>query len=183
MTTSSELRHPSRRCARCVPTCLVALLLGACGSAPPPVAPPAPPPADTVGFELPSDAGSLVPVPQPSSPFTIVDAFGPTCEPCREKVPALLARRDLLAGKGAKIVLVAVLGEGETTEQAAAALNSWGAPAPFLVDRGGVLAREMGLKGLPSTYLIDGEGRVRWAGGGSATADDVAAAVDAAAGR
>ena len=134
-------------------------------------------------FELPSDGGALVSIPQPSSPLTIVDAFGPTCEPCREKVPALLARRDLFASKGAKLVLVAVLGDGETTEQASAALLTWGAPSPFLVDRGGVLARELGLKGLPSTYLLDREGHVRWAGGGSATADDVSTAVDAAGSR
>lgn len=134
-----------------------------------------------VRLDLPSDEGALVAIPQPSSPFTVIDAFGPTCEPCREKVPALLARRDELATKGARLVLVAVLGDGETTDDAAAALRSWGAPSPFLVDRGSVLARELGLKELPSSYIIDQQGRVRWSGGFGASAEDIVAAVEAAA--
>lgn len=72
--------------------------------------------------------------------------------------------------------LVAVLGDGESTDDAAKALASWGAPSPFLVDRGAVLLRERGLRGLPGTYVIDRDGAVRWESTPDSTDDDVVAA-------
>jgi protein-disulfide isomerase len=133
-----------------------------------------------VSFSLPSDTGQLVPVPKPSSRVTVIDAFGPTCAPCREKVPALLARKAEMEKNGAKLVLVAVLGDGETTEQAAAALKAWGAESPFLVDRGGVLLRELGLRGLPGAFVLGRSGDVLWEAPPNATADQIASvALDA----
>jgi hypothetical protein len=48
------------------------------------------------------------------------------------KVPALLARQQELAAAGVSLVLVAVLDDDESVDDAAAALQAWGAPAPFL---------------------------------------------------
>jgi len=155
---------------------LFAVLAACGGSSPASPSSPTQPTRTGVAFELPSDGGQLVPIPQPSSRVTVIDAFGPTCAPCREKVPALLARRGEIEAAGGKLVLVAVLGDGESTEDAAKALASWGATSPFLVDRGGVLLRQLGLRGLPGTYVIERNGAVRWESTPTSTEDDVVAA-------
>ncbi len=133
----------------------------------------------SVSFELPSDRGALVPLPQPGARATVIDAWAPTCVPCRDKVPALFARRAELEAAGARLVLVAVLSEDETTEAARAALKSWGVDSPFLVDRGGVLRRECAIEALPATAVIAAGGRVRWLATAESTAADVVAATRA----
>jgi hypothetical protein len=159
--------------AALVALCALGLLVASsCGGDPPrPKAP-----VNAVSFLLPSADGALVPIPQPDADRTVIDAFGPTCEPCREKVPALLARKAEIEAAGAKLVLVAVLGDGESTTDAQAALKSWGASSAFLVDRGGVLARELGLRELPGTFVIGRTGELLYQGNARGSVDDVVAA-------
>jgi thiol-disulfide isomerase/thioredoxin len=131
-----------------------------------------------VSFSLPSDDGNLVTVPLPNVK-TVVDAWAPTCKPCRDKLPALYARRSEIETHGGKLVLVAVLSESESTEDARAALTSWGVSAPFLIDRGDVLRREAGVTSLPATLVIDEQQHILWTAPPTATADDVVAAAQA----
>lgn len=151
------------------------LAVASCGGRPSPT--PINPHARNVTFTLPSDEGALVTVPLAGARTTVVDFFGPTCEPCKAKVPALVARRDALEKKGAKLVLVAVLADGESTEDAKRALTAWGVSAPFLVDRDGTGRREAGILTLPATTVLDASGALRWSAPERATADDVVAAV------
>jgi hypothetical protein len=74
-------------------------------------------------------------------------------------------------------VLVGVLADGESTDDAKRALGSWGVTAPFLVDRDGTGKREAGVTTLPATIVLDASGAVKWVAPPSATADDVVAAV------
>jgi hypothetical protein len=130
-----------------------------------------------VAFSLPSDSGELVTVPLTSARLTVLDFFGPTCEPCRKKVPELQTRRAALAAKGAKLVLVAVLAGNESTADARKALSSWGVDAAFLVDKDGTGKREAGVTALPATIVLDTNGNVKWTAPPTASADDVVAAV------
>jgi hypothetical protein len=130
-----------------------------------------------VTLNLPSHDGALVVLPLRNAQMTVIDAFAPTCKPCREKVPALLARRRELAAIGGELVLVGVLADGESTDDASSALRSWGVDASFLVDRGDVLRRECGVEVLPATLVLDASGAVRWVAGPTSTAADVVAAV------
>ncbi|HRG99906.1 MAG TPA: TlpA disulfide reductase family protein [Polyangiaceae bacterium] len=155
-------------------TLVLGALSTACGGSPPPSAPIT---AKSVGFALPSDDGALVTVPVPGARATVLDFFGPTCEPCKAKVPALEARRAELAAKGAKLVLVGVLADGESTDDAKRALASWGVTAPFLVDRDGTGKREAGVVSLPATIVLDASGAVKWVAPPGATAADVLAGV------
>jgi len=133
-----------------------------------------------VSLALPSTEGDLVELPQSNAKFTVIDAFAPTCEPCAKKVPALVAQRDELAELGARLVLVAVLSDDESDEAAAAALSSWGVSSAFLVDRGEVLRRSLGVDSLPATMVLDATGKVRWAAPSDADAKAVVAAAEAA---
>jgi thiol-disulfide isomerase/thioredoxin len=129
-----------------------------------------------VSFVLPSDQGALVSVPVPGAHATVLDFFSPTCEPCKKKVPELLGRRDALAAKGVKVVLIAMLADSESTADARRALASWGADSPFLVDRGDTSKVEAGVTALPTTLVLDAGGRVRFRSTPSSTLDDVTAA-------
>ena len=124
-------------------------------------------------FDLPSDAGALVTLPIAGSRATVVDAFAPTCEPCAKKLPELMARKAELDAAGATLVLVAVLAEDESADAATAGLTTWGVSSPFLVDRGNVLLRELGVRGLPATIVLDAAGHVRWTAAPDANANDV----------
>jgi len=149
------------------------LLIG-CAKAPASAAP-SPALDRPVSFSLPSDGGNLVTVPLPNV-TTVVDAWAPSCKPCRDKLPALYARRAEIEAHGGKLVLVAVLAPAESTADARAALTSWGVDAPFLIDRGDVLRREAGVNSLPATLVLDEQQRVRWVAPPNASPNDVVAA-------
>jgi thiol-disulfide isomerase/thioredoxin len=129
-----------------------------------------------VAFSLPSNEGALVSVPLAGAQATVLDFFGPSCEPCRKALPALYAERAALATHGAQLVLIAVLADGESTGDAVRALSSWGVNAPFLVDREGTGRREAGVRALPATIVLDERGVTKWAAPPGASAADVLAA-------
>jgi|SRR6478736_1322469 len=157
----------------------LAIVVSVLGCSPSPASHASNAPSDRqVSFSLPSDDGNLVTVPL-SNVTTVVDAWAPSCKPCREKLPALYARKGDIEAHGGKLALVAVLADAETTEDARAALNSWGVKAPFLIDRGDVLRREAGVNDLPATLVIDSRQHVRWVAPLNASASDVVAAANA----
>ncbi len=89
-----------------------------------------------------------------------------------------MAAKAELAAAGGKFVLVAVLAD-ESTDDAAAALKKWGVDAPFLVDRGGALRRELRVESLPATVIVDSAGKVVWVAPAAASPSDVVAAARA----
>jgi hypothetical protein len=132
----------------------------------------------TVSFSLPTEDGELVRVPSATARATVLEFFAPTCVPCRERVPALAAKQDELSDRGASLVLVAVLADNESTEQARSALDQWGVGSlSFLVDRSGTSQREAGIRDLPETLVLNRAGRVTWVAPRTATAEDVVAAI------
>lgn len=130
-----------------------------------------------VAFALPSEEGALVQVPTAGARATVLEFFAPTCVPCRQRVPALAAKQDALAASGASLVLVAVLSDNESTEQARSALSAWGVQVDFLVDSANISQSQAGVRGLPQTMVLDAVGEVIWVAPLTATADDVVAAL------
>jgi hypothetical protein len=154
-------------------------LLAACAPAAPPSAP-----HDLLGkpieLSLPTDKGQLAALPAPGAVVTVADFFGPTCGPCARKVPALHAKKGEIEAAGGRLVLVAVLADSETTDDARKALASWGVSgASFLVDTGDASKREAGVRSLPTTLVLDRKGVVRWSAPVEASAEDVVAAARA----
>ncbi|HEY3253529.1 MAG TPA: TlpA disulfide reductase family protein [Polyangiaceae bacterium] len=131
-----------------------------------------------VSFSLPSNEGALVSVPAAGAHRTVLDFFGPSCEPCRKALPALYQQRGVLAAHGAQLLLVAVLAGGESTDDARRALASWGVNAPFLVDSEGTGRREAGVMNLPATLVLDEHGVTKWSAPAGASAADVLAAAE-----
>jgi thiol-disulfide isomerase/thioredoxin len=174
------MRRRTRALAAVAVSSLGAFAAG-CSSAPPPSAPNEML-AHEVAFDLPSDKGELGHVPPKGARATVVDFFGPTCGPCKKSLPALVAKKRDIQAAGAGFVLVAVLADSESNDDAARALSSWGVPGlPFLVDRAGAARIEAGVTGLPATLVLDGRGSLRWSAPDGASADDVVAAAKRAA--
>lgn len=168
--------------ARRISVCAFALCLG-CGGHPASPRAEAPPSAPSpllgqpIEFHLPASTGALVAVPLRGVNATVLDFWAPTCKPCRKSVPELVARETELAERGARLVLVAVLADGESTDHAREVLASWGVERPFLVDREDVSRRSAGVTSLPSTLVLDDQGKLRWSAPAGATASDVTAAI------
>ncbi len=159
----------------------LSLALAACGAGAPSPSAPHAMLGRAVEMSLPTNRGQLETLPARGAAFTVADYFGPSCVPCREAVPRLHARKADFEAAGGRLVLIAVLGDGESTEDARRALESWGVTGErFLVDNGDASKREAGVRSLPTTLVLDARAVVRWAAPPGATAEDVLRAARAA---
>jgi hypothetical protein len=158
------------------PALSAALFLVACGGGGPPPSAPKPDLAGPVRLDLPSDKGQLLSLPAEGVRATVLDFWGPSCKPCRESVPALVARTADIEGSGARLELVAVLADGESTELAQQTLNAWGVQREFAIDRNNLSRSAAGVRELPTTLVVDEQGSVQWVAPQNAKAEDVVAA-------
>lgn len=84
----------------------------------------------------------------------LVNVFASWCAPCEIEAPILVALKD----RGVRIVGVAYKDAPEKTR---AFLARTGDPyARVLVDQEGRAGIELGVSGVPETYLVDGSGRI-----------------------
>lgn len=87
---------------------------------------------------------------------TLVNFFASWCVPCRGEHPLLAALKD-------KVTLVGIAYKNEPAE-AKQWLAQLGNPyAALAQDRDGRVAIDFGLYGVPESYLIDKQGRIRYA--------------------
>jgi len=130
-----------------------------------------------VAFTLVSNDGSPTTIPLPAK-ATVIAYWAPTCKPCRQELPALVAKRAAIETAGGALTLVAELAETESTELAEQTLASWGIRHErFLVDHDGVSTVQAAVTALPTTQVYDHAGTLRWVAPPAATPDDVVAAV------
>lgn len=84
----------------------------------------------------------------------LINVFASWCAPCELEAPVLVALRE----RGVRIVGVAYKDAPEKTR---AFLDRTGDPyARILVDREGRAGVELGVSGVPETYLVDASGRI-----------------------
>ena len=84
----------------------------------------------------------------------LVNVFASWCAPCEIEAPILVG----LKARGVRIVGVAYKDDPEKTR---AILGRTGDPYDrILVDREGRAGIELGVSGVPETYLVDGSGRI-----------------------
>ena len=99
---------------------------------------------------------------------TLVNVFASWCVPCRAEHPFLTA---LAAKDGIK---VHAINYKDKPEEALAWLQRLGDPfARMGADRDGRVAIEWGVYGVPETFVIDGDGTIRYRYAGPLTPDEI----------
>jgi cytochrome c biogenesis protein CcmG, thiol:disulfide interchange protein DsbE len=86
----------------------------------------------------------------------LVDFFASWCEPCRAEAPAL---QHLSATLGGKATVVAVDWD-DAGGPARAFVREHGWSFPVLTDTSGTAGEKYGLVGLPTSFVLDPEGRI-----------------------
>ncbi len=84
-----------------------------------------------------------------------VNFWGTWCPPCREEMPSMQVLYDEFADAGFEMLAVNVL---ESREVASAFIEEFGFTYPVLLDRDGRVGLTYGVRGYPTTYIIDREG-------------------------
>jgi peroxiredoxin len=149
------------------------LLLAACSSREP--VPPSPLPARTLpvsgGLEQPLDsaqaapdfsrpdlAGGVFTLSEQRGKVVLVNFWATWCAPCVRETPALVGLYRELADEGFTIVGVSLDQEGFDAVRPFA--TRYDVPYPMILDDGSLAEAFGGMYGLPTTFVIDGEGRI-----------------------
>lgn len=94
----------------------------------------------------------------------LVNLWATWCPPCREEMPTLKAFHEKYQSEG--FVLIAI-SQGETRDIVLPFINEFDLTFPIWLDTGSQAGRSFNTMNLPSSYVIDRNGRVRlmWIGG------------------
>lgn len=104
---------------------------------------------DAAPYDLRDDKGSVV----------FVHFWASWCGPCREEMPAIQRMADVLEKEGLKIAMV---NTAEDEDTVFSFLAAYAPDARPLMDRDGQVTEAWAPRGLPATYLVDRDGRVRY---------------------
>ncbi|MEW5769313.1 MAG: TlpA disulfide reductase family protein [Pseudomonadota bacterium] len=89
----------------------------------------------------------------------VVNFWATWCPPCRREMPSLERLRRQLSDKGLAMVAVDVGEDADTVFSFTGQLEP--APGfPLLLDRDGAAMQRWKVKGLPTTFVVDAQGRV-----------------------
>jgi thiol-disulfide isomerase/thioredoxin len=130
-----------------------------------------------VNLGLTSQEGAPVALPVAGSRATVLLFWAPECPSCRATIPALLQKHSEIEAAGAGILLVCVLGAGDSPDDARAALSIWGIEENFVLDRQGAAMAQIGARSTPAVAIIDAQGALSWLAPDGITASDVVKAV------
>jgi thiol-disulfide isomerase/thioredoxin len=89
---------------------------------------------------------------------TVVNLWASWCTPCREELPLV---QQLADAAGDRLSVVGVISRDGAPQAASFAADA-GATFPSAFDGDGELMAELGLNGLPYTYLLDADGGIAY---------------------
>ncbi len=90
---------------------------------------------------------------------TLVNIWATWCEPCKEEIPALDSLNRALSDQGFRVVAVSI-DAGETAE-VKEFIDQFGVSFDVLHDPDGRIKQVYQTRGVPESFLIDREGRIR----------------------
>lgn len=105
----------------------------------------------------------------------LVKFFAQYCQPCRATLPAA----ERLHESHPDVTFLGI-DEDESSETASALAQQYGLKFAVVHDEGNVLSGRFRVSSMPTTFVADSKGVVRWVGGEGQTEDDLRRAVEAA---
>jgi peroxiredoxin len=88
----------------------------------------------------------------------LVNFWATWCAPCVEEMPALARLRDRFAPRGFEVIAV---NQGEMPERVQEFMGRAGLDLPVLMDRNKEASRAWKVRALPTTFVVDPQGRIR----------------------
>lgn len=86
----------------------------------------------------------------------VLNFWASWCGPCREEMPEMQRLAEEFAPEGVVVILI---NEGESADQAQGFLHEYNVTLPCILDQSGQLGRRYRVRGLPTTVMIDAEGK------------------------
>ncbi|NTU84839.1 MAG: redoxin domain-containing protein [Chloroflexales bacterium] len=130
-------------------------------------------------FTVPALAGGTVSLADYKGKVVLLNFWGTWCEPCKRELPALQAAHRDLADAGLAVIGVNLTDDEQIQgrDQAAikAYLEQYGVTYPVALDVQGDVTNAYRVFPLPTSFFIDGDGRIRYVHIGELTLDDVQA--------
>jgi peroxiredoxin len=130
-------------------------------------------------FTVPALAGGTVDLEAYKGQVVLLNFWGTWCEPCKRELPALETAHNELGDQGLAIIGVNLtddeLTQGRDQAAIKAYLEQYGVTYPVALDIEGEITNAYRVFPLPTSFFIDGEGRIRYVHIGELTLDDVQA--------
>ena len=104
-------------------------------------------------------AGDSVDLARLRGKVVLVNFWATWCAPCVEEMPALARLRQRLAPRGFEVIAV---NQGEMPQRVNAFVSRTGLDLPILMDRDKEAGRAWRVRALPTTFLVDAGGRIRF---------------------
>lgn len=102
-----------------------------------------------------------IPIEEPGTRVVVLDFWASWCAGCLQSMPALDALWREKRGEGVLVVGVSV---DENPRDARALVQSTGVSFPVVLDPEMAIARRYRVGKIPTTFVVDGRGTVRWVG-------------------
>lgn len=123
-------------------------------------------PYDAPGFTLKNLDGQPVNLSDFKGKVVLLNFWGTWCEPCKEETPALQTAYERLQDEGLVIVGVDLFnGErnlNRTVDDVRRFVTLYGVSYPILLDDSGEVGGAYGVAPIPTSYIIDQQGKVRY---------------------
>ena len=95
---------------------------------------------------------------------TLLVFWASWCQPCIHEIPVLNEFHRFYGKRGLRVVSVGIKFGGGTLENLKEAAGQHEVTYPVFFDHEGTMEKAFGINALPTTVLIDGEGKVIWNG-------------------
>ena len=113
----------------------------------------------TPPLKLPDAAGSELALAGLRGKIVVVNFWATWCEPCREEMPSLERLRKQMGEQKFEVVAVNV---GEAPERVARFTREVPVSFPIVYDREGTAAKSWKVRGYPTSFVLDAQGRIRY---------------------
>jgi peroxiredoxin len=110
-------------------------------------------------FSLPALSGSTVALSSLRGKVVLIDFWAQWCEPCKKELPQLDRLAKQYAGKGVVVVAVNIDKQKENAERM---VKQLGVSLPVLLDPAGSVASTYDLPKMPTSFVVDKKGIVRF---------------------